>query len=295
MCRCSFANTGFWIQDLSKSGRAFKYQMWLSVGLWIFFFILNTAYTISGLGYFSFHSMQSLICVLSADQTNLTRTGLPSFDHKISHLDQTQLSQFLHSEALWRGTHCNLFLCYRVTRATFAKRVSQWCGTCVAMWGRFIWPRRNTSVRSVAEPSHKSATWRTISVISTPMRVWGAPPVPGLFSMSATSQHITAAVDTVPIRSWTGLTDSSYSNQWLTKEIILILIILDQWFTKEIILISIIQLFIKCSDGLHSQYLDSHYVYTGLILGLHPANERCRYKVTTSLIGWAQIWNQPFI
>ena len=26
----------------------------------------------------------------------------------------------------------------------------------------------------------------------------------------------------------------------------------------------------------------------GLILGLHPANERRRYKVTTSLIGWAQ-------
>ena len=26
----------------------------------------------------------------------------------------------------------------------------------------------------------------------------------------------------------------------------------------------------------------------GLILGLHPANERRRYKVTPSLIGWAQ-------
>ena len=28
--------------------------------------------------------------------------------------------------------------------------------------------------------------------------------------------------------------------------------------------------------------------YTGPILGLYPANERCRYKVTPSLIGWAQ-------
>ena len=28
--------------------------------------------------------------------------------------------------------------------------------------------------------------------------------------------------------------------------------------------------------------------YTGLILGLRPANERRRYFVTTSLIGWAQ-------
>ena len=27
---------------------------------------------------------------------------------------------------------------------------------------------------------------------------------------------------------------------------------------------------------------------TGLILGLRPANERCRYFVTTTLIGWAQ-------
>ena len=26
----------------------------------------------------------------------------------------------------------------------------------------------------------------------------------------------------------------------------------------------------------------------GLILGLRPANERCRYKVTQSLIGWTQ-------
>ena len=33
---------------------------------------------------------------------------------------------------------------------------------------------------------------------------------------------------------------------------------------------------------------------TGLILGLRPANERRRYKVTPSLIGWAQNWNQPW-
>ena len=31
---------------------------------------------------------------------------------------------------------------------------------------------------------------------------------------------------------------------------------------------------------------------TGLILGLCPANERRRYKVTPSLIGWAQTKNQ---
>ena len=30
------------------------------------------------------------------------------------------------------------------------------------------------------------------------------------------------------------------------------------------------------------------YMTTGLILGLRPANERRRYFVTTSLIGWAQ-------
>ena len=29
-------------------------------------------------------------------------------------------------------------------------------------------------------------------------------------------------------------------------------------------------------------------VYAGLILGLRPANERRRYFVTTSLIGWTQ-------
>ena len=30
-----------------------------------------------------------------------------------------------------------------------------------------------------------------------------------------------------------------------------------------------------------------------LILDLRPANERCRYFVTTSLIGWVQAWNVP--
>ena len=32
----------------------------------------------------------------------------------------------------------------------------------------------------------------------------------------------------------------------------------------------------------------------GLILGSRPANERRRYFVTMSLIGWAQAWNQPW-
>ena len=32
---------------------------------------------------------------------------------------------------------------------------------------------------------------------------------------------------------------------------------------------------------------------SGLILGLRPANERRRYFVTTSLIGWVQAQNQP--
>ena len=37
------------------------------------------------------------------------------------------------------------------------------------------------------------------------------------------------------------------------------------------------------------------FQYAGLILGLHPANERRRYKVTPSLIGWAQTWNQSWM
>ena len=41
---------------------------------------------------------------------------------------------------------------------------------------------------------------------------------------------------------------------------------------------------------------DTDYVsITGLILGLHPANERRRYKVTPSLIDWAQTDNQSCI
>ena len=37
-----------------------------------------------------------------------------------------------------------------------------------------------------------------------------------------------------------------------------------------------------------------HIKDTGLILGLRPANERRSSFVTTSLIGWAQAWNQPW-
>ena len=35
------------------------------------------------------------------------------------------------------------------------------------------------------------------------------------------------------------------------------------------------------------------YMYTGLILGLRPVNERRLYKVTPSFIGWAQTYSQP--
>ena len=38
---------------------------------------------------------------------------------------------------------------------------------------------------------------------------------------------------------------------------------------------------------------DVSLIGAGLILGLRPANERRRYFVTTSLIGWAQAENQP--
>ena len=33
---------------------------------------------------------------------------------------------------------------------------------------------------------------------------------------------------------------------------------------------------------------------TGLIVGLHPANERQHYFIATSLIGWVQAYNQPW-
>ena len=41
-------------------------------------------------------------------------------------------------------------------------------------------------------------------------------------------------------------------------------------------------------QGFLSQGPSNTIVHTGLILGLCPANERRRYSVTTSLIGWAQ-------
>ena len=43
----------------------------------------------------------------------------------------------------------------------------------------------------------------------------------------------------------------------------------------------------KCQDILIRPYSIT-VLYTALILGLHPANERCRYKVMAVLIGWVQ-------
>ena len=42
------------------------------------------------------------------------------------------------------------------------------------------------------------------------------------------------------------------------------------------------------SDPTQATRMQSGVRNTGLILGLQPANERRRYKVTPSLIGWAQ-------
>ena len=42
-----------------------------------------------------------------------------------------------------------------------------------------------------------------------------------------------------------------------------------------------------------SKFIDNMSNNSGLFLGLHPANERCCYKVTPCLIGWAQAKNQP--
>ena len=44
---------------------------------------------------------------------------------------------------------------------------------------------------------------------------------------------------------------------------------------------------IKNIEGFFTEYYFLQYD-TGLILGLRPSNERCRCKVTPSLIGWAQ-------
>ena len=38
-----------------------------------------------------------------------------------------------------------------------------------------------------------------------------------------------------------------------------------------------------------------HRKYAATSLGLRPANERCRYDVTTSLIGWAHTLTDPWV
>ena len=55
----------------------------------------------------------------------------------------------------------------------------------------------------------------------------------------------------------------------------------------------------KLPSGSLKWFVDLPYIscvlsFTGLILGLRPANERRRYKVTVSPIGRVQISNQPW-
>ena len=58
----------------------------------------------------------------------------------------------------------------------------------------------------------------------------------------------------------------------------------------------------KATSFLYSSCLNESHMHapfaediSGLILGLRPANERHRHKVTPSLIGWAQTKNQPCV
>ena len=44
-----------------------------------------------------------------------------------------------------------------------------------------------------------------------------------------------------------------------------------------------------------NHHADKHQLVSRPILGLCPANERRCYKVTPSLIGWAQCYNQPWV
>ena len=60
----------------------------------------------------------------------------------------------------------------------------------------------------------------------------------------------------------------------------------DSWEKKMQILI-----FIRCELWVKNNVWDGFHLVIcvwGLILGLHPVNERRRYFVPTSLIGWAQ-------
>ena len=45
-------------------------------------------------------------------------------------------------------------------------------------------------------------------------------------------------------------------------------------------------MYVLCANQNHWNIHSWCILISGLILGLHPANERCRYKVTPSLIGW---------
>ena len=57
-----------------------------------------------------------------------------------------------------------------------------------------------------------------------------------------------------------------------------------QWFDKEVKMPPMNH---KNFGVCHKKFGSPVYIL-GLILGWHPANERRRYKVTLSLIGWAQ-------
>ena len=60
------------------------------------------------------------------------------------------------------------------------------------------------------------------------------------------------------------------------------------WAGKEMHFVCCVILAQDIVDDFLLNYIVDERLQAGLILGLHPANERQRYFVKLSLIGWAQ-------
>ena len=114
--------------------------------------------------------------------------------------------------------------------------------------------------------------------LSAPMTLWGNTPVDSPSRRTSTAQFLSSCgvglnkTVELPV-SWdvkTLLNRQKHVYIYMIHAVVYL-----QWIYRE-------------------ETLQSYRCNAGLILGLRPANERWRYFVTTSLIGWAQVKNQTW-
>ena len=126
--------------------------------------------------------------------------------------------------------------------------------------------------------------WRpsAVLIIHIHVQIWGWHVTPHTVRASASSDDQALSLYTCGVDTWHPIYCKDICEQWWPSAVLIIHIHVQIWDWH-----------VRLKDGTYNATrwyynisLTLHYI--GLILGLRPASERRRYKVTPSLICWAQ-------